>query len=240
MFFLIFSLLLCRDVSAEYTKEFYNDIVDNNGRDYLVKITESLKEHLQSQTVEVTADFGKVSETLGGKLKSARIEMKNGHFNLLKIEHALFVMYNPVIDVDKLWNQNDLILKKCEQIDFLIEIREQDLNEFLTTREGKLHVERPTVKLTDNEIQLKGYGEVLKVKVKFMINGKFELADRKKINFIPWKVKFNSIPLPKMMISKLVSRINPVLDLNDFPFDLQLEQIISKPEKLIFKNGDPK
>ncbi|MDD5091912.1 MAG: DUF2993 domain-containing protein [Candidatus Wallbacteria bacterium] len=240
-FFLMFILLMwARPVKgSDFQREFYHDIVDNGAVQYTGRVREALTGSIRTQDLDFEPVFGKLTETLGGGLQEARISLKHGFFNHLPVEEALFKLEKPVIDVQRLWDSRELELKSCGNIQFRIVVLEKALNDFLQQRTDAINVRNPEVRLLSGQIVLNGHGEVFKMNVRFQVRGEFRVRDRRLIDFLPDRVKFSSVPIPKMLLGNMIERINPVLDLADFPFDLRLEKLVTLPGMLIFSNGDP-
>lgn len=235
LLFFIFTIYLYSN--NNYKMKVFNDIIKNNGNFTTYLIKKALKEHTDPQGLTVEVRFNKLlSKSLAGELIESRIELNNALFNKLRVKNAWFVLKKPIIDMQRLWCKGVLKLKSVDDIKFQIFITEKELNHFLNAKEDNINIRRPEVKIGNDYIILRGYGEVFKIKMTFRVKGYFEVRDKYFIYFIPKNVKFNRIPLPGFMVKNLVKRINPVMDLREFQFPIRLDNIIMKDGLLILEN----
>jgi len=222
---------------SQLQHQIYKDIVNNKSQKTFALLKKILITNTNPDTIEIKVFTGKISKTLGGEFEKVFIRLENAEFKNLNVESAVFILYNPIIDLDKLWNNKQIVLKNNEKVDFSLTINEKDLNDFLLKKKDDINVDSPSVKLYKEKISLTGKGKILSFNVRFRADGKFNIRENHYIDFIPNNLKFNSIPLPKLFIRRLVKKINPVLNMYDFPFNLRIEKIVLLDGKIIFSAG---
>lgn len=136
--------------------------------------------------------------------------------------------FDVTLDMDKLFSkEKDRIrTKRRKKTVIRAEISEKDINKLLEMKE--MPVENPHIDFGRNKLTFTGkytavFGHNLKMEAKL------EVKDKRKINLVPTRVSVNGIPLPSGPVRTLLSKVNPLLDLNEVPLTPKIESLKIMP-----------
>jgi hypothetical protein len=139
--------------------------------------------------------------------------------------------------VDELFENENLVVDKHMIVRIYAEISQKNLNELLKKKEKKIKVKDPFIFIKDGVIYLKGYVTASFLRAKIKSRGKFYISeDGKEINFYSDYIALSGIKLPQFLLVKVIKKMNPVLDLKSFAFDITLKKIIMQNGKMIISS----
>jgi hypothetical protein len=177
------------------------------------------------QKLEINVASFTDAETALGHLRQVHVVVERGEIDGLVLNHADILFEDVQLDTTKLVRDDKIETKQVGNINMDVVIKEADLNTFLKAKAAKIKVDNPRVQLTPGRLELEGSTRYSFMKVNFSATGKFNVHDSKEIWFHPNKMKMNSMSMPRAFIGTIVKRINPVLNLEKFPFRLNLKEI---------------
>jgi len=215
----------------------YNEVIDNS---HLIreKIEQSLKKKFEDyESFDLSIKFASKLKTMGGFFKRIRVKLKNVIIKDMKLYRAEFVANDVKIDMPLLWMKNKIKIVNSRKIDFIIEILEKDLNDFLKKRVRKTKVKTPRVDFRKSDIVLMGRTKWWIIKSKFKIYGNFKVKNEKDIYFYPYNLKLGIVSMPDYVVDRVVKKINPVYSLKTLPFDVKLKSIITTDDRMILTNN---
>ncbi|RCK79797.1 MAG: hypothetical protein OZSIB_3951 [Candidatus Ozemobacter sibiricus] len=160
-----------------------------------------------------------------GFLDQVSIREQRGTVDNLVLDKADIDFYEVQLDTTKLMREGRLDTISVKNINMDVIIREADLNAYLAGKAKSLKVDNPRVELHPGRMELEGSTRYSFMKVKFWAAGGFEVVDSREIWFHARKMKMNNLAMPRAFIGSIVKRINPVLNLDKFPFRLNLKEI---------------
>jgi len=169
-------------------------------------------------------EFDQVS-TSRGHLKQVLVNTEGGEIEKLILYKASFDFQDVQLDTTKLFHETKIDTISVCNIDMDVIIRESDLNLYLADKARSIKVDDPRVEIATGQISLSGSTKYSLMKVKFWASGNFEVKDSKQIWFHARKMKLNSMTMPRAFVGTIIKRINPVLNLDKFPFRLNLKEI---------------
>lgn len=118
-----------------------------------------------------------------------------------------------------------------------IEITENALNSFVKEKvKNKDALSDPKVELTEGEFSLSGRSKWWIVKSSFRVAGHFEVSDENLVLFVPHKLKLSGMSAPGFLRRKLMDKLNPVLDMSRFPFEIKLKTISIGENSMVISN----
>jgi len=190
------------------------------------KLEEAMRAVVKDPKVlEITLiEFDPVA-TSRGHLKQVLVHTEGGEIDRLILHKASFDFQDVQLDTTKLFRETKIDTISVCNIDMDVIITESDLNTYLIDKARKIKVDEPRVEIATGQISLSGSAKYSLVKVKFWASGNFEVRDSKQIWFHARKMKLNSMTMPRAFVGSIIKRINPVLNLEKFPFRLNLKEI---------------
>lgn len=165
------------------------------------------------------------SYTARGRLKQVTVNTEGGEVDGLILHHASFDFEDVQLDTTKLIREAKIDTIAVCNIDMDVLILESDMNVYLGEKARKIKVDNPRVELATGQLRLSGSTKYSLVKVNFWATGNFEVRDSQQIWFHANKLKLNSMSMPRAFVGTIIKRINPVLNLEKFPFRLNLKEI---------------
>lgn len=165
------------------------------------------------------------ASTSHGHLKQVMVKTEGGEIDGLILHKASFDFQDVQLDTTKLVREAKIDTISVCNIDMDVIITESDLNTFLGEKARKIKVDNPKVELATGQLILSGSTKYSFVKVSFWATGYFDVKDSKQIWFHSKRLKLNSMTMPRAFVGNIIKRINPVLNLEKFPFRLNLREI---------------
>ncbi len=167
---------------------------------------------------------------------SISIRLNDALFDSLNVETASIDISSISFDAAALFVNGKLRVKTQKDISAEIKMAENDLNEYLKYKAEKIKVRRPYVKFDNEKLLLGGnmkYGVFI---IKFDAAGVFKIVDGTKIHFDVKKLEVNKMRMPGNFVRKIIFQINPIMDLEKFPFKLEMKSITVLDKYLIFSS----
>ncbi|MDD3146113.1 MAG: DUF2993 domain-containing protein [Candidatus Riflebacteria bacterium] len=164
-------------------------------------------------------------ETANGRFKKVLVHTSRGSIDNLPLNRADIDFEDVQLDTAKLLNEEKIDPVSMSNINMDVSILENDLNTFLEAKSKSIKVDRPRIEIASGEMKLSGSTKYGLVKVEFWANGNLSIKDGREIWFHARKMKVNRMTMPRSFVGMIVKKINPVLDLEKFPFKLNLDAI---------------
>jgi len=165
------------------------------------------------------------SDASYGKFDKIKVKTEKGEIDHLVLDKADLEFNNVHLDTAKLVLEEKIVPLKVDVINMNVRILENDLNKFLKEKSKYIKVDNPKVELKSGKIVLSGSTKYSLMKVSFWAAGNFGVQDSKSVWFYAKTIKVNGLGMPKPFIGSIVKRINPILNLEKFPFRLNLKEI---------------
>ncbi|MCK9224783.1 MAG: hypothetical protein M0R46_03335 [Candidatus Muirbacterium halophilum] len=175
---------------------------------------------------------------LTGYIPFIEVKAENVFVDDLRTDFVYMYLYNIKLDKDKLIKKNEFIPGEDMRIRFHAEISQKNLNELLESKNKKIKVNNPKAILKPNNIYLYGNVKAVFLSSNIKIKGSFYVEDEKKINFQAEYIALERVKMPKFLLSKFVSSMNPVIDLERNRFDIRVSRIEILNEKFIISSFD--
>lgn len=176
-------------------------------------------------TLTITIQASDPEAASRGSLQQVVVHEENGEVDSLVLAKADIFFNEVQLDTTKLVREEKIETISVKNINMDVIIKEADLNAFLAVKAKSIKVDNPKVRLLKDRMELEGSTRYSFMKVKFFASGGFSLHDAKEVWFHPRRLKVNHLAMPRAFIGTIVKRINPVLNLEKFPFRLNLKEI---------------
>ena len=161
------------------------------------------------------------------------ITLSNALFDNLRIDTASINFKTTSIDIYKLFKEGKIRVVSQDEIYTKIVLLEKDLNEYLVKKSEKIKVQKPFAKLENKIMKIGGIFRYGIMVIDFNASGDFKVVDGSKINFNVKNMNINRMKVPRNL-RRQVENLNPILDLQKFPFKLILKSIEIENNSLIF------
>ncbi len=174
------------------------------------------------------------SETANGRFRKVMVHTSRGSVDNLTLNRADIDFEDVQLDTGKLLNEDKIDPVSMSNINMDVSILEKDLNAFLDAKSKSIKVDKPRIEIASGVMQLSGSTKYGLVKVEFWASGDLSIKDGREIWFHARKMKVNRMTMPRSFVGMIVKKINPVLDLEKFPFKLNLDAIELNPGEMHF------
>ncbi len=193
------------------------------------KLTSSMNKLLEnpaSLTIEITpyTEFGD-KDCIEGRFKKVVVKTSRGQADKLYLHQADIEFEDVQLDTKKLLEEEKIDPVAMKNINMDVVIKETDMNSFLDAKSKSIKVNNPRIKLLPDTMELSGITKYGMVKVEFWANGKLSVKDGREIHFHASTMKVNRMTMPRSFVGMIIKKINPVLNLDKFPFKLNLKEI---------------
>ncbi|GAB4268737.1 MAG: hypothetical protein Kow0029_04240 [Candidatus Rifleibacteriota bacterium] len=198
----------------------------------LIKSMRKILENPATLTIEI--DEYDLTSTSLGHFKKIRVKTSRGEVDNLILDKADIEFEDVTLNTTKLLKQDKIDPVEMKNINMDVVIKESDMNSFLNAKSRSIKVNNPRVKMKPGAIELSGEAKYGLVKVKFWATGIFSIKKAKEIWFHAKRMKINHMSMPRSFTGMIVKKINPVFDLDKFPFRLNLSEIRIDNGKMVF------
>ncbi|HAE39066.1 MAG TPA: hypothetical protein DCG57_10570 [Candidatus Riflebacteria bacterium] len=164
-------------------------------------------------------------DCLEGRFKRVEVHTSRGQVENLFLHQADIEFEDVQLDTRKLLEEDKIDPVSMRNINMDVIIKETDMNSFLEAKSKSIKVSNPEVKLLPDTMELSGSTKYGMVKVEFWATGKLSVKDGKEIHFHANRMKVNRMTMPRSFVGMIIKKINPVLNLDKFPFKLNLSEI---------------
>jgi hypothetical protein len=164
------------------------------------------------------------------------ISLKNALFDALNVETAYIDIKNISFDAFALFALGRLRVLSQREIAAHINVAEDDLNAYLKDKAEKIKVRKPYVRFEGEKLLLGGTFKYGIFVIKFGATGVFKIVEDTKIHFDIKRLEVNQMRMPSNFVRKVILKINPIMDLEKFPFKLVMKTIAVSGKYLIFSS----
>ncbi|EKD82803.1 MAG: hypothetical protein ACD_39C01086G0002 [uncultured bacterium] len=193
------------------------------------KLTSSMNKLLDNPatlTIEITPYSAPGDkDCIEGRFKKVVVKTSQGKIEKLLLHQADIEFENVQLDTKKLLEEDKIDPVSMKNINMDVIIRETDMNSFLEAKSKEIKVNNPKVKLLPDIMELSGSTKYGMVKVEFWATGKLSVVEGREIHFHANRMKVNRMTMPRSFVGMIIKKINPVLNLDKFPFKLNLKEI---------------
>jgi hypothetical protein len=183
-------------------------------------------------TIDIT-EFD-AANTAKGHFKKIKVYTSRGSVDNLVLDKAEICFEDVQLDTKKLLVEDKIDPVEVANINMDVVIKETDMNNFLEAKSKSIKVNDPRVDMKPGSIELSGSAKYGMVKVKFWATGSFSIKESKEIWFYAKRMKINHMAMPRSFTGMIVKKINPVFDLDKFPFKLNLHEIRIDNHSMVF------
>lgn len=160
-----------------------------------------------------------------GRFKKVVVKTSRGQVEKLYLHQADIEFEDVQLDTKKLLEEDKIDPVSMKNINMDVIIKESDMNSFLDAKSKSIKVSDPRIKLLPDVMELSGITKYGMVRVDFWATGKLAVKDGREIHFYASRMKVNRMTMPRSFVGMIVKKINPVLNLDKFPFKLNLKDI---------------
>ncbi|HNV68314.1 MAG TPA: DUF2993 domain-containing protein [Candidatus Ozemobacteraceae bacterium] len=227
-----------RDPKDYHPDPYYMKLIANYPTLVERKIDRAMRKYLnEPQTLVLNFTPINETETLQGRYARIFVKVGRGSADHLVVEDAEFEFLDVLLDINKLLREDKIDTVTVKSINMNVRITEADLNAFLRQKAKKIKVDNPKAELKADSITVSGSTKYGFMKVVFWATGNFSVHQAREIYFYARKVKVNGMTMPRGFVGSLVKQINPIMNLDKFPFQLNLQQIRIEPGLLLFTSS---
>jgi hypothetical protein len=141
----------------------------------------------------------------------------------VRMTNVLMCANDPVVDLAKLTQQNKFVLLRRSGNTIRGCISEYDLNKALTRKKNT--IENLHAKIGQGCIIFTGRYK-FGLSAGLMLQGRLEVPDGYRINFVPTKASVGGIPLPAAPLRTVLGKMNPLLDLQKVMMSPKLSRLV--------------
>lgn len=185
-------------------------------------------------TLTINIDYYSDQKTSEGVLKKVIVKTSDGKAEDLMLHRADIEFIEVQLDTTKLIKKLEIAPVLMGEVNMDVEITEKDLNEFLDYKSRSIRVNNPRVDMKPGKIELSGSTRYGVLRARFWASGHFSIANSSEIWFHADRMRVNHMAMPRSFIRRIIRQINPVLNLDHFPFEVNLREIRMEDGKMVF------
>lgn len=176
----------------------------------------------ESLTVEIIPS---VESSEAGAFKRIRVSASGAVIKGLRLQSLEMTVRDMVIDAAELIGRGRMAVIDRGTASIALEVSEGDINGFLSGRAEELRLENPKVKFLDGSIIMSGKCKWWLVDAAFETRGTFTISEGVEVHYSPEKIVLSNLDMPRFVVARLIRKVNPVMTLDGFPFELALKRI---------------
>lgn len=142
-----------------------------------------------------------------------RVRTKDG----LVLDKLVVKMHRLKVDTGK------KSIKSVEKATFDIDIKQEDLSAMAQQRVHGFGT--PQVLLATNSVSVVLPAKLLVTSMDSTLHGVLAVEDGQRVSFIPDRLTIGIIPVPDLLVSAAVGRVNPLADLRSLPVPVQIDSL---------------
>lgn len=213
------------------------DTVDGSGRGETLfrAFVEGLKpEQMEMTLSDEPDDTGRVRQLF---LNLAGCNLGGVRIDRLEIE-AIDVQFTPCDE----WTEEGPDIENMLMVYARAVIRESDVNKALVSDEfgdDDGHWHDISLDLQNGGVYVKGYylaTFIFRLDILIELEGKFGIVGGKQVWLEDYSMRVNRMDVPEYLTEKAISKIQPIIDLNEFVFPLTLRTVEQKEDEVILRS----
>lgn len=189
-------------------------------------------------TVEMAFAPSSPFERLAGRFKRIEIALRSTKIKKLGLDYGFIVLEDVVIDLPRLVRDHKFRFREKGRTEFLFVVSEEALNGLLKEKGSKLKVKNARLTLDDGHLNFSGRMRVLFFNNHVSVTGRLTPRHGTQIHFDTRALRLDFLPIPGFVRDILERKINPVADLKDFRFNVDLGLIRATPTRLMLGSRD--
>ena len=227
-----------RDPKDYHPNPYFMKLIDNFPTLIERKVDWTMRKYLNNpQTLVLSFQPIDAVETKRGRYARIFVKVGRGSADNLVVDDAEFEFHDVLLDINKLIGEDKIETVTVKSINMNVKLTEADLNSFIQAKSKKIKVDNPKAELKKGTITVSGSTKYSFMKVKFWATGNFSVHEAREIYFYARKVKVNGMTMPRGFVGSLVKQINPILNLDKFPFQLNLQEIRIEDGLMLFTSS---
>jgi hypothetical protein len=194
---------------------------------------------LKPETMEMIVDGGPDEN---GRIRRIYLDLEGCELGGVRIESLKIDASDVTFTPPATWDEKGPDVKEMLDVKASAVILEQDVNEALLVKQfgnDDEHWHDLSLDFREGGIYARGYylaQFIFKFDILLEMEGSFAVRHGQEIWLDDYKVRVNKVDVPDGLTQRAISRIQPVIDLGEFPFPLVLDSIIQEEDKVVIKS----
>lgn len=240
-----------RDVSSPVAQRVHPTPVDQALAQDLYELTSKHPETLKAmihevlctyvenpETVRVAIELGSPIERLAGRLRRVEVSMEGTVIKKLKLDRGFIVLEDVVLDLPKLVREKRFRFREKGETQFFFEVSEAALNTLLAEKERSLKVRGAHLRLENGRMVFEGKMKVLFFNNHLRLDGRLYARNGTQVFFQPRGLKLDFLPIPGFLLGIINRKLNPVADLENFRFKVDIGRIETTKSRIMLGSAD--
>ena len=179
--------------------------------------------------------FGKTPshKLIGGYFSSISLKAFGGGVDYVKLSGFHMECRGVHFDLPALLEEGKLDVRLVDSMDMSVSVKEEAFNSLFNTHSQRMDVRNPKIEMFDGEISFSGTVKAFLFKSRISARGPLEIDLDGKVSFNLNRLRVSGVNIPRFMVRKISSSINPIADFNKFKFwkcwNMNLRTVIVKP-----------
>jgi len=225
-------------VDEDFAQELY-DLTSNRPEELKQLIHEVLCTYIENpDSVRVAIELGSPIERLAGRIRRVEVALEETVIKKLPLTRGLIILEDIVLDLPKLVRDRKFRFRDKGTTSFLFEVTQDALNSLLREKEHKLKVRRARLRLENDRLVFSGKLRVLFFNQHVKLDGRLLAKHGTQVHFDPRSLHLDFLPIPPMLLGILKRKINPLADLKNFRFNVDIGTIRSTQTRLMLGSSD--
>ncbi|MFP4482530.1 MAG: LmeA family phospholipid-binding protein [Thermovirgaceae bacterium] len=177
-----------------------------------------------------------------GRVRRIYLDLKGCVMDEVRIDRLKIDACEVIFTPPSTWDEEGPDVEEMLSVKAVARILEEDVNQALLVKQigdDDEHWHDLSLDFRNGGIYARGYylaRFIFRLDILLEIDGHFDIRRGREIWLDDYTIRVNRVNVPDGLADRAVSRIQPIIDLGEFPFPLTLDRIIQEEDKITIRS----
>jgi hypothetical protein len=203
------------------------------------RLFDAFVEGLKPESAKMILDGGPDEN---GRVRRIYLDLTGCEMDGVRIDNLKISACEVIFTPPETWDEEGPDIEEMLTVKATARILEEDVNRALLVKQfgdDEEHWHDLSLDFRNGGIYARGYylaEFIFKLDILLEIEGRFDIRHGKEIWLDDYTIRVNSVDVPDGLAERAVSRIQPIIDLGEFPFPLTLDRIIQEEDQITIRS----
>jgi hypothetical protein len=203
------------------------------------RLFEAFVTGLKPESAEMILDGGPDEN---GRVRRIYLDLTGCEMDEVRIDSLKIDAYEVIFTPPSTWDEEGPDVEEMLAVKAVARILEKDVNRALMIKQigdDEEHWHDLSLDFRNGGIYARGYylaKFIFRLDILLEIDGRFDIRGGREIWLDDYTIRVNRVDVPDGLAERAVSRIQPIIDLNEFPFPLTLDRIIQEDDRIVIRS----
>jgi hypothetical protein len=211
----------------------------DEGTDAAERLFEAFVSGLKPESAEMILEEGPDEK---GRVRRIYLDLTGCEMDGVRIDSLRIDACEVIFTPPSTWDKQGPDVEEMLAVKAVARILEEDVNRALLIKQigdDEEHWHDLSLDFRNGGIYARGYylaKFIFRLDILLEIDGRFDIRRGREIWLDDYTIRVNRVDVPDGLAERAVSRIQPIIDLNEFPFPLTLDRIIQEDGRIVIRS----